>query len=99
MPELEKRFQEEHTSLLEQWKKSEHHDGKCFVHDGVITPEGWFTRRRRLVFLLKEAYDKCKRRDFYLCTRLATKDISEQLRDPAFAERFRQAGAAWDVAL
>ena len=25
--------------------------------------------------------------------------LQEQLQDPAFAERFRQAGAAWDVAL
>jgi len=25
--------------------------------------------------------------------------LEEQLKDPAFAERFRQAGAAWDVAL
>ena len=25
--------------------------------------------------------------------------LEEQLRDPAFAERFKQAGEAWDVAL
>lgn len=25
--------------------------------------------------------------------------LQEQMKDPAFAERFRQAGAAWDVAL
>lgn len=43
--------------LIYEWQNREHHSGESFVIDGIIDEQAWKLSPRRVLFLLKEAYD------------------------------------------
>jgi len=43
--------------LAQKWKELDHHRGKAFIADGIIDEESWARAPRKVLFLLKEAYD------------------------------------------
>jgi hypothetical protein len=49
---------EAHENLLSEWRDLEHHVGKGFILDGIIDPIRWSAASRRVLLLLKEAYDE-----------------------------------------
>ncbi|HQR03590.1 MAG: hypothetical protein JSR19_02105 [Proteobacteria bacterium] len=49
---------ESHEALLDRWSKQPHHKGKGFIRDGIIDPELWGRAPRKVLLLLKEAYDE-----------------------------------------
>ena len=57
----------------EKWRGSPHHAGRAFIVDGVIDESRWARAPRRVLFLLKEAYDSSKEQaGFDLRERLRT---------------------------
>jgi len=76
MPKQDERLHQ-HRLLLLGWARETHHDSKNFIWDGPIDPDHWFARNRRVVFLLKEAYDR-REQGFDLCNSLATKSLLAQ---------------------
>ena len=48
-----------HERLLAEWQERPHHKDEVFISDGMIDPERWEeSSKRRILFLLKEAYDE-----------------------------------------
>ena len=43
--------------LEAEWQARPHHQGRAFVSDGIIDESRWRSAPRRVLFLLKEAYD------------------------------------------
>jgi hypothetical protein len=41
---------------MRRWARQTHHRGRSFYRDGIIDPERWWRARKRVLFLLKEAY-------------------------------------------
>ena len=57
----------EMTALLREWKESDG-QGHHFISDGIIDAEKWHRAPRKVLFLLKEAYDEDKdAADWDLC--------------------------------
>lgn len=47
---------EAHEELMRAWSLSHLHAGQTFVRDGIIDPERWAEARRKVLFVLHEAY-------------------------------------------
>jgi hypothetical protein len=43
-----------HEDLLEKWSLEPHHQGQCFIKDGIIENDRWRSADPRVLFLLKE---------------------------------------------
>ena len=55
--ELSDGWEIDHRILLEEWREHRQgHGGQVFCEDGPIDPKRWSKVRRRVLFLLKEAY-------------------------------------------
>ncbi len=48
---------DEHEHLLYEWQESPDHRGKCFIQDGIVDPTSWSKAGRKVLFVLREAYD------------------------------------------
>jgi hypothetical protein len=46
-----------HTNLMKKWSEKELHKDKDFIADGIIDIPRWQKAKRKILFLLKEAYD------------------------------------------
>jgi hypothetical protein len=44
-----------HEELLDRWARRPHHQGHCFIKDGIIDYRRWHSKAPRVLFLLKEA--------------------------------------------
>jgi len=44
-----------HEELLTEWSQRKHHQGHCFIKDGIIDSTRWKSASPRVLFLLKEA--------------------------------------------
>lgn len=57
--------------MVDAWRSTPRHLGKAFISDGVIEAPRWKRAPRRVLFLLKEAYDDSESQSgFDLCERL-----------------------------
>ncbi len=56
---------DEHDQLLHQWEQLPNHKDQCFIRDGIIDVSRWQTANRKVLFLLREAYDRKKRPEGY----------------------------------
>jgi hypothetical protein len=45
-----------HEDLLGRWSREQHHQGRCFIKDGIIDSDRWRSADIKILFLLKEAY-------------------------------------------
>ncbi len=52
---------DEHEQLLNRWAEKDLHKGKGFIRDGIVDPVRWNSAARKVLFLLREAYDSEKR--------------------------------------
>lgn len=48
---------DQHENLLEKWARRQIHKNKPFIKDGIIDPSKWKNAKRKVLFLLKEAYN------------------------------------------
>jgi len=57
-------YTKQHNKLMQNWKKRDLHSGKSFgkkpvfIEDGIIDFDRWSKVKRKVLFLLKEAYQK-----------------------------------------
>jgi hypothetical protein len=49
---------ENHETLLSEWGCQSHHADKGFIRDGIIDPNKWAAASRKVLLILKEAYDE-----------------------------------------
>jgi len=52
---------ESYEKFMDEWSNEEHHKDQSFIRDGIIDPVRWDRTDLKVMFLLKEAYDKRKR--------------------------------------
>jgi len=61
----------EHDRLMAEWEQQPHHRGNAFIRDGIIDSERWIAAKRKVLFVLREAYDKKNRPEgFDLCGKI-----------------------------
>ncbi len=69
-----------HEELLEKWACRPHHSKKTFIKDGIIDNTRWFNAKRKVLFMLKEAYgDKDSEESYDLRAK-----IREEWRGPKY---------------
>lgn len=49
-------YHEKQRDLMKRWREKEYHKGKEFIEDGIIDFPRWQKAKRKVMFLLKEAY-------------------------------------------
>jgi len=54
---MDKRYPELHDKLMDRWSRGNLHQGRQFCRDGIIDPIRWEAADRKILLLLKEAYD------------------------------------------
>lgn len=64
---------ESYESLLDEIASRSHHQGNRFVRDGILDEERWASAPRKILFLLREAYEKRRRPEGF--------DQREKIRD------------------
>lgn len=47
-----------HEELLNRWGAESRHSGEVFIRDGIVDLMSWESSPRKVMFLLKEAYDR-----------------------------------------
>lgn len=56
------------VSLMDRWRNQPHHQGRPFISDGIIDNKKWVSAKRKVLILLKEAYDNSENpQGFDLC--------------------------------
>jgi hypothetical protein len=57
-----------HDELLNRWSAESRHVGKGFIRDGIIDPDRWAACPRKVLLLLKEAYEsEAEKKGYDLC--------------------------------
>lgn len=76
----------EYAQLIQEWANADLRDDKCakdknvFVLDGIIDPATWEKQPTKILFVLKEAYDKTDKKESGLYAWDETEWIKEQIR-------------------
>jgi hypothetical protein len=78
-----------HEDLLERWSQEQHHQGQCFIKDGIIDVDRWQSADPKVLFLLKEARHCGK----------GTWDLRKYLREKAPSEATWRNAAYWCYAI
>jgi hypothetical protein len=75
------------VDLWQEWRARPPHANESFITDGIIDPQRWARAPRRVMFLLKEAYDRSPSRQGF--------DLPEWLRtapEPRKGQTWKNAG-------
>jgi hypothetical protein len=51
----------EHDALMQEWEQLPEHKDQCFIRVGIIDHSRWERAPRKVLFILREAYDRKKR--------------------------------------